>query len=203
MADPDFLCQNRSMAGHNPLLTKKLEDNLKKDPRSKVFCSLAQIYYSSGAVEKAEKLCLEGLVYHPSHSQAYALLGDIYESQGRTQEAIYCLTQAKKFNPDNPNIYKSLGAIYKKKNDLEKTLNAYKMAVLLRPGDKEATATVQHLEKVVDRPIKEIRQTEEKEAQPKTLSEKESQKLARLNKILAHIEIYMDKFSKSGYTGSA
>lgn len=188
------------MALYNPLLVKKLEEILKKDPSSKSFCSLAYIYRSKGELEKAEKLCLEGLVYNPSYSQAYVLLGEIYREQKKMKKAIKVLNKAKELNPDNPNIYKNLGEIYKKQNDMEKTLDAYKMVLFLKPGDKTAVLTVKHLEKVLGRHLTAQSQKEsgEKEAKlsfSKPLSEKESQRLAKLNKILARVENYIDQKS--------
>ena len=201
MSKTSFLCQIFNMALYNPLLIKKLDEHLKKDPCSKSFCSLAQIYFSSGELEKAEKLCLEGLVHHPFYSPAYVVLSGIYRRQGRIEQAIQLLTKAKELNPDNPQIYKSLGEIYKKQNDIEKTLNAYKMVMFLKPGDKTAVETVRHLEKVIDHPLTEpdLAKDSKKDAQPssKSFSKKESQKLAKLNQILARVEIHINQQSKS------
>ena len=201
MSNPSFLCQMLTMALFNPQLVKKLEKLIKKDPRSKSFCSLAQIYFSLGELEKAEKLCLEGLIHNPSLSQAYVLLAEISQNRGQLEKAIRFLTQAKERNPDNPNIYKNLGEIYKKQKDMEKTLNAYKMAVLLKPGDKTALSTVRHLEKIVSQskisPAQGKRKpladkTSEKAFFSQAFSEKEREKLAKLNKILARVDIYRE-----------
>lgn len=190
------------MALYNPLLVKRLEEILKKDPSSKSFCALAQIYHSRGETERAEKLCLEGLVYNPSYSQAYALLGEIYRDQGKVDKAIEFLNKAKELNPDNPNIYKNLGEIYKKQNDIEKTLNAYKMALFLKPGDKIATLTVEHLEKVLDKNLTDASQTKDDKKKERPSSSKaffgeQSRKLAKLNKILARVENYINQKSKN------
>ena len=182
------------MALYNPLLIKKLEAHLKKDPGSKSFCSLAQIYFSNGEREKAERLCLEGLIYNPSYAPAYVLLSGIYKSQGLMEKAIQMLNKAKELNPDNPNIYKSLGEIYKKQNHLEKTLSAYKMAAFLKPGDKTAVAAVRHLEKMTPTFLttSDLAQNSKTKA-VRPLSAKESQKLAKLNQILARVEMYSHK----------
>ncbi len=193
MPNESFLWHIFIMALYNPLLVKKLEEHLKKDPGSRSFCSLAQIYCAQGEWDKAEKLCLEGLAHNPSYSPAYVLLAEIYKSQDLTDKAIKYLTRAKECNPENPNIYKNLGDIYKKQNDLEKSLQAYKMLAFLKPGDKTASATVQHLEKIMGGPI-DIRQVKGHGKKPsKPLSEKDSQKLAKLNKILARVEMYKDE----------
>ena len=182
----------------NPLLVKKLEEILKKDPASKSFCSLAQIYCSQAEFEKAESLCLEGLVHNPFHSQGYVILGEVYKAQGQIEKAIKILNKAKEFNPDNPNIYKNLGEIYRKKNDMEKTLNAYKMLSLLKPEDKTANSTIQHLEKAFGKQLIKKNQAESGKQQTqspfsKALPLKSNQKLVKLNKILARVENYIDK----------
>lgn len=168
---------------------------MKKEPGSRSFCSLAQIYYSQGELEKAEKLCLEGLIYNPSYSQAYVILAEIYRDQDYMEKAIKCLTRAKEFNPENPNIYKNLGEIYRKQNDLKKTLQAYKMVLFLKPEDKTAISTVQHLEKIISGSTDRGQVKGDKQKNLKTLSNKESQKLAKLNKILARVEIYKDRIN--------
>lgn len=188
------------MALYNPLLIKKLEEHLKKDPRSKSFCSLAQIYFAQGELEKAEKLCLEGLIHNPSYSQAYVILAEIYRKKNQVEKAIPLLIKAKELNPDNPNVYKNLAEIYKAKNDLEKTFNAYKMVAFLKPDDETAIKTVQHLEKVMAGQATESKQTTEQQKEgkvfSKALSEKEKQKLAKLNKILARVEKHINEQSK-------
>ena len=188
------------MTLYNPLLVKRLETLLKKDPGSKSFCALAHIYRSRGEMERAEKLCLEGLVYNPSYSQAHALLGEIYKDQGETEKAIKFFNKAKELNPDNPNIYKNLAEIYKKQNDIAKTLNAYKMVLFLNPGDKTAALTVKHLEKIISRELTSSSHTEndKKSAPPspsKGFSEEKSRKLVKLNKILARVENYINQKS--------
>ena len=167
------------MALYNPALTKKLEDDLKKDPRSKSFCVLAQIYYSGGELDKAEQLCLKGLKSHPQYSPAYVLLAEIYKSQKQDDKALKCLNQAKELNPDNSNIYKNLAEIYSRQNNLEQTLNAYKMLAFFKPTDKTALSVIPLLEKMMGK------------AYTKKFSEKNSQHLAKLQQILSRIELYM------------
>lgn len=200
------------MALYNPRLIKKLQEHIKQNPESKSFCSLAQIYFDKGEWEKAEKICLEGLVYNPSYSPAHIILGEIYKDQGKIEKAIQCFTRAKGFSPDNPNIYKNLGEIYRKQNDMEKTLKAYKMLAFLKPGDKTALSVIQHLEKVIDRGFDSVGDPDKKEEEkkkssslqeektkesnlpfPETLSRKEKKKLSKLNEILARVEVYINK----------
>ena len=175
------------MPTYNPLLIKKLEQTLEKEPQSKAFCTLAHIYRSQGEREKAMKLCFEGLIYHPFYAPAYVLLGEIYKDQGLLEKAIHFLNRAKELNPDNPNIYNSLGQIYNKQKKIEKTLNAYKMVLFLKPKDKTALLTVKHLETVLG--------GQKPEQRPTTEEEKKNQKLIHLQKILARVENYIANHS--------
>ena len=174
------------MSLYNPALIKKLEEELKKDPGSKSFCALAQIYHAEGKSDKAEQLCLKGLKLHPRHSSAYVLLAEIYKNQKKDDQALKCLNHAKKLNPDNPNNYKNLAEIYRRQNNMEQTLSAYKILAFLKPTDKTARSAIPLLEKVLG------------QTGPKSLSKKESQNLAKLQKILSLIELYMAKQQTQG-----
>ena len=179
------------MALYNPLLVKRLEQELEKHPESKSFCSLAQIHFANNELKKAEQICLKGMAHNPSYSPAYILLSRIYKKKGQSTQAIQLLNQAKELNPDNPNIYKILGEIYKQQKDLKNTLKAYKMVAFLKPEDQTAQAIVQHLEKLLASPLSEKpSQTTSKESSFRPLNRKDSQKLALLNRILARVEIY-------------
>lgn len=196
-----FLCQILIMDLFNPLLIKNLEEILKKDPTSKSFCSLAQIYCSQSEFKKAEQLCLKGLTHNPSYSQGYVILGEVYKAQGDIEKAIKVLNKAKEFNPDNPNIYKNLAEIYKTKKDLEKTLDSYKMLSFLKPEDKTASAAIPHLETILGHQlVKENLREGGKAASGKTvpspyksLSLKQRERFLKLKKILARVENHISE----------
>ena len=80
-------------------LIKKLEKELKDQTSSKCFSVLAQIYYEQGDAKKAEKLCLDGLKYHPSHIPALLLLVEIYMSLEKNSQAVLYLNRAKVISP--------------------------------------------------------------------------------------------------------
>ena len=176
------------MALYNPQLIKKLEQDLKTDPKSKSFCVLAQIYYRKGEIEKAKKLCSEGLKHHAFYSPAYVLLAEMYYSQNELPKAIELLNQAKELDPDNPNIYKQLAQIYKKQKQAELALKAYKMWAFLEPTNSTALLSVQHLEKIL-KPSLAIQ--EPSSAKNTELSLEQRERLKKLNQILARIENYI------------
>ena len=197
------------MALYSPQLIRKLEEDIKNKPQSKSFCALAHIYYKQGQIQKAKTLCLQGLKHHPSYSQALILLAEIHFKENQCAEALKLLNKAKELNPDNPHIYKNLAQIYKKQNQPEKTLSAYKMLAFLSPNDSLAAASVRHLEKILGPALV----SEEKQAQSnkekaflgdqrilsreKKLTEKQSQKLIKLNQILACVENYIEQTLKA------
>jgi len=174
------------MALYNPLLIKKLKEHIQKNPKSKSFCTLAQMYFSMGDLEKAEELCDQGLKHHPSFSQAYVILGQIYKSQDKLEKAIQFFNKAKALNPDNPHVYKNLVEIYKLQNNLEKTLEAYKMINALLPEDQTAVSHIQHLEKLIN--SSDVAKNLKPSSQV-SLSEEKIRRLARLNQILARMEV--------------
>ena len=189
------------MALYSPYLIKKLEKEIKKDPRSQSFCALAYMYYKQGDVQKAKTLCLQGLSRNPSYSKAVILLAEIHYKENQLDEALKLLNQAKGLSPDNPNIYKRLAQIYKKQSQAEKALKAYKMLAFLSPNDSEAIASVQHLEKILRPPLilsenKEEALPSESQSPLKKLSFKQNQKLIKLNQILAHVENYIEQRAK-------
>ncbi|MDE0091896.1 MAG: tetratricopeptide repeat protein [Oligoflexia bacterium] len=196
------------MVLYNPRLIKKLEKELKKDPQSKTFCVLAQIYYKQGEMQKAKSVCLQGLEYHPRYSQAYVLLAEIYYKENELTKAVKLLNQAKELNPENPHIYKNLAQIYKKQKQPEKALNAYKMLAFLSSNDSTAISSIQHLEKILRPSLivpserEELSKEEGNVSQSKNesvekvkLSQKQNKKLMKLNQILARVENYIEQMA--------
>ncbi|MCY4321952.1 MAG: hypothetical protein OXC37_06100 [Bdellovibrionaceae bacterium] len=198
------------MALYSPALIKKLEEDLKKNPQSQSFCSLAYIYYKQGDIEKARDICLKGSAYHPSYAPAYILLAEIHYKEDKLDTALELLNKAKELNSKNPNVYKQLAQIYKKKNEPEKTLEAYRMLVFLSPNDSTALSSFHHLEKILNPSSslsnKDNQQKENfsKQTQSeiylknkKTISPKEERKLEKLNQILARIDNYIKNMANA------
>ena len=133
----------------NPFLVKTYQNILEKDPTSKVFCPLAQIYRLKKDLKTARQVCLQGITYNPSYSAGYITLAQICGEGDHTEEALTALNKARELSPDNPKIYQIFGELYQKKKDIEKTLWAFKMVLFLRPWDQTARKIVQQLEKTL------------------------------------------------------
>ena len=127
-------------------LIKKLEKELKTQASSKCFSVLAQIYYEQGDYKRAEKLCLDGLKYHPSHLSAFLLLTDIYISLDKNHQAFQYLNRAKIISPEHPKIYEKLARLYTRQNKMEESIEAYKTLLMLRPDHPVALDMLSYLE---------------------------------------------------------
>ena len=133
----------------NPFLVKTYQDILEKDPTSKVFCPLAQIYRLKKDLKTARQVCLQGIKYNPSYSAGYITLAQICGEEDQIEKALTALNKARELNPDNPKVYQIFGELYQKKKNIEKTLWAFKMVLFLRPWDQTARKIVQQLEKTL------------------------------------------------------
>ena len=133
----------------NPFLVKTYQDILEKDPTSKVFCPLAQIYRLKKDLKTARQVCLQGITYNPSYSAGYITLAQICGEEDHIEEALAALNKARELSPNNPKVYQIFGELYQKKKNIEKTLWAFKMVLFLRPWDQTARKIVQQLEKTL------------------------------------------------------
>ncbi|MBC6415520.1 MAG: tetratricopeptide repeat protein [Bdellovibrionales bacterium] len=127
-------------------LIYQLENNLKKNPASKSFAVLAQIYYEQDRYKKAKELCLEGLKYHPSHSSALLLLGQIYMDEKNNKKALKYLNRARIVVPSNPKVYEKLIQLYTRQNQLELTIETYKIFLILQPDNQMAIDMLSYLQ---------------------------------------------------------
>ncbi len=176
----------------NPFLIKKYKSLLVANPKSKVFCPLAQVYRLKKELKKAEEICLKGIQYNPSYAVGYILLAKIYKDQNQTSKALKALNKAKELSPDNHQIYQLLGEIYREEEDLEKTLAAFKMVSFIRPWDQTAKKTIQHLERALSQKHNWIKKSTDQEKgsqiQSPIKNDRKSQKIQKLQKLLSRIE---------------
>ena len=176
----------------NPFLVKTYQDILNKDPTSKVFCPLAQIYRLKKDLETAKQICLRGIIHNSSYSAGYITLAQIYGEEDNTEEALAALNRARELSPNNPKVYQIFGEIYQKKNDIEKTLWAFKMVLFIRPWDQTAQKIVQQLEKTLFKKIRSPSPPPLPEEDPSLHSESahiiRQKKMEKLQKFLTRIE---------------
>ena len=177
----------------NPFLVKTYQEILAKNPTSKVFCPLSQVYRLKKELEKAKLTCLRGITHNPSYSAGYITLAQIYGDENNTEEALAALNRARELSPDNPKVYQIFGELYQKKNDIEKTLWAFKMVLFLRPWDGTAQKIVKQLEKALFKTARPQAAVPPLREAPPALSAESARltkrrKMEKLQRLLARIE---------------
>ena len=174
----------------NPFLVKTYQDILDKNPDSKVFCPLAQIYRMKNETEKAKELCRRGIRHNPSYSAGYIVLARIHIEENDRDSALSVLNSARELSPENPKIYRLFGELYQKSNDIEKTLWAFKMVLFLRPWDKTARKIVRQLERSLfkSRPQTPPNPEEGLALEKGRMSAGRRKKVEQLQKFLSRIE---------------
>ena len=174
----------------NPFLVKKYKSLLAKNPKSKIFCPLAQIHRLNKNLKEAEEICLKGIQHNPTYATGHILLAKIYKDQQQIPKAFKSLNKAKELSPDNYQIYQLLGEIYREQKDLEKTLTAFKMVSFIRPWDQTAKETIRHLETIFSQQNKWIKKSKPLQNNPIQNRKKSQQlqKLQKLQKLLSRVE---------------
>ena len=130
----------------NTLLMNRYKKIYKKNPRSKVFALLADLYRKQGDREKALALCKKGVRAHPQFSLGHIALALIFLDMNKLEMAVSCLEKAVDLSPENIFAYKVLGQIWLKLKNPEKTLQAYKMVLFLDPENKKVAHIIKKLE---------------------------------------------------------
>ncbi len=124
----------------------------KKNPKSRIFSSLAESYRKMGKTDKALQICQKGLKIHPQSVSGHIALALIQVEMKQWELASKSLETAIDLNPENIFAHKLLARIYLQLKNPEKTLRAYKMLLLLDPKNKKASQIVKKLEAVVPPP---------------------------------------------------
>lgn len=129
-------------------LIKKYLTIYKKNPKSKVFALLADLYRKQGEVDKAFHLCKTGIKEHPQFALGHIALALILLDMNKLEMAAEALEKAIDFSPENIFAYKLLGQTWLKIKNPKKTLQAYKMVLFLDPGNKSAKNIIKKLEPI-------------------------------------------------------
>jgi tetratricopeptide (TPR) repeat protein len=116
----------------------KYLDILAKDPHSRVFAPLAEAYRKAGLVDDAIATALEGLKVHPNYLGGRVALGRAYFEKRQYTEAAAEMERVVASAPDNLMAHRVLGQIAFARNDLPSAEKAFRMVLLLDPGDQEA-----------------------------------------------------------------
>ncbi|MFG1487328.1 tetratricopeptide repeat protein [Halobacteriovorax sp. RZ-2] len=126
------------MKNYNNLISK-YKSQLEKDPRSKVFAPLAEIYRKVGMNDEALALLKRGLIHHPNFSAAIIIYGQLLLEKDEVEEAYTILKPQLSINGDNIKFLKLFAQSCFKQNLILEALNTYKRVLFISPKDMEAT----------------------------------------------------------------
>ncbi len=211
--------QLKPMKPINQAIMKRYLMIYKKNPRSKVFALLADIYRKKGETDKAFRLCQQGLKEHPQFALGHIAMALILMDINKLEMAVSALEKATDLAPENIFAYKTLGQVCLQLKNPEKTLKAYKMVLFLDPENKTAQNIVKKLEPMTAtqydktgfafKSLKEVAKyisAEPKDQKnpvpptlhpvPKTYSQKEKQRFSSYSAMIEAL-IYRKEFSKA------
>ncbi len=117
---------------------ERLKEKVRKDPNSRLFISLADLYRKEGLLEEAVRVLTEGLERQPDYMSARVALGKIYLEENRLDSALTEFSLVAKAIPGNLFAQRKLADIYMMMDDAERAKAALETVVRLNPLDKEA-----------------------------------------------------------------
>ncbi|MFZ5875493.1 MAG: tetratricopeptide repeat protein [Nitrospirota bacterium] len=129
---------------------QKLEEKLRKDPKSKLFFPLAEEYAKLGRLDAAIGLLRTGMKYHPDFLGARVALGKVLLSKGQTADAKREFEQVVAANPDNLMAHKKLAAIYMKDGEKDKALASCEIILAVNRTDAEVLRLKEEIERLPD-----------------------------------------------------
>tara|TARA_R110000868_G_scaffold97619_14_gene268645 strand:+ start:2627 stop:3571 length:945 start_codon:yes stop_codon:yes gene_type:complete len=127
-------------------LVKKFEDALAKDPTSRVFAQLGEVYRKMAMVDKAMHVYKEGIKRHPSYALGYLGLAFCYFDLDQFQLAYATLKPLVESNRDNIRLQRLFANCCEKLNYKQEALATWKYLLFINPKDPESIAKVTALE---------------------------------------------------------
>ncbi len=109
-----------------------------KDPSSRVFAALAELYRKAGMLDEAVRLCLNGTKAHPKYMSGRVALARAYFDKGMVKEAKEEVLTVVSITPDNILANKILGEILLLEGDAAGAGESFKTVLALSPDDAEA-----------------------------------------------------------------
>jgi tetratricopeptide (TPR) repeat protein len=126
---------------------------LQKDPNSKEFLNLAELYRRLGVAEEAQRVLREGLKKHPNFVEARVALARLLLTQGETAKAAQEFETVIRQDPGNFLSYKLLGEIAMQKNDLERAAERFGAAYKIKPDDQECKVMLDYIGSLLGRNV--------------------------------------------------
>lgn len=129
----------------------KYQEEFEKNPQSRVFAPLAEIYRKVGMTEKAMEILSQGLRYHPGYVMGYLGLACCYYDIRQYNLAYSTLRPFIDGNRDNLRMQKIFSDICLSLSKKDEALQTLKYLLFINARDKEIGAAVTELEQEMER----------------------------------------------------
>jgi tetratricopeptide (TPR) repeat protein len=132
-------------------LHDKYSKMYERNPDSKVFAPLAEIYRKIGKIEKALSLLQDGIKKFPDYLLGYLGIAHCYFDLQQFNLAFITLAPLVDKNRENIRLLKLFGETCEKTDHKKEALDAYKYLLFLNPKDEKAAFKVRALEDPVSK----------------------------------------------------
>ena len=129
----------------------KYQADFEKNPKSRVFAPLAEIYRKVGMTEKSMEILSQGLRIHPTYLMGYLGLSFCYYDLKQYNLAYTTLRPFVEENRDNIRLQKLYSKICIAIAKKDEALETLKYLLFINPRDREIANDVQELERELDK----------------------------------------------------
>lgn len=137
-------------------LIQKYSEVLQKEPTSKVFAPLAEIYRTLGLFDKAILTLSLGLKANPHYLPGILTLCECYLDRNNDELAFSLLEKALPENRDNIKLLRLHAKVARKLQKMELALNSYKTLLFINPRDEIAGKEVLEIEAIISDKTPEV-----------------------------------------------
>src|SRR5512136_1118507 len=131
----------------------KYKEIMRKDPNSREFLTLADLYRKLGVAEEATNILKEGLRKHPNYVDARLSIARIFLTQGQVEDATREFEEVIRQDAGNFVAYKLLGEIAMQKQEHEKAAERFGAAYKLKPEDPECKVMLDYIGSLIGRDV--------------------------------------------------
>ncbi len=128
------------------VLAKRYEEQLAKDPNSRVFAPLGELYRKMGMLDQALHVLREGIKRHPDYILGHQGLAFCYMDLKQPQLAYACLRPLVEKARDNIRLQKLFAECCEALDYKQQALETWKYLLFINPREREYIAKVEALE---------------------------------------------------------